>query len=62
MKKLRNLASVLVSLFLLISVCATASASPYFVDVPDNAWYSGAVDFVYENGIFNGTGNGKYFA
>lgn len=60
MKKLRNLASGLLSLVMLFSVSATAGASAYFVDVPDNAWYSAAVDYVYENEIFNGTGNGKF--
>lgn len=60
MKKLRNLVSILLSLVLLVSISTTAMASAYFVDVPDNAWYSSAVDFVYENEIFNGTGNGKF--
>lgn len=60
MKKFRNLASGLLSLVLLFSVSATTLASAYFVDVPENAWYTAAVDYVYENEIFNGTCNGKF--
>ena len=37
-----------------IPTLAVSGAHP-FSDVPDNAWYSDAVQYVYEHGLMNGT-------
>lgn len=31
-----------------------------YLDIPDSAWYRGAVDYVTANGLMSGTGNGKF--
>lgn len=48
--------SVLLAVLIVFSVSATgASAAELpFVDVPDTAWYKGAVTYAYENGLFKG--------
>ena len=35
--------------------CVAVYEEPIFVDTVPNAWYASSVDFVYENGIMNGT-------
>lgn len=42
-------------LMLLCVLPLSAAAANPFVDVPDDVWYKKAVDYVYENGLFNGT-------
>lgn len=36
------------------------SYSKYFSDMSGHSWAVGAVDFLYENGVVTGVGNGKY--
>lgn len=59
MKLHRKLISLLLaSVFLLGTLTLPASAAGLpFTDVPENAWYKDAVTYVYENGLFNGTGD-----
>ncbi len=59
MKLHRKLISLLlVSVLLLGTLTLPASAAGLpFTDVPENAWYKDAVTYVYENGLFNGTGD-----
>lgn len=38
------------------------SASQSFSDVPENAWYTKAVTFAVQNGLFKGTGDGSTFS
>jgi hypothetical protein len=35
-------------------------AAEKFADVPQNAWYASAVDYVSEAGLFAGVGGGKF--
>ena len=58
-KKLRKAISVLLILALLPIGSATA-ARHSFNDVLDDAWYSEAVQFVYENNIMGGVGNNQF--
>mgnify|MGYP005755906775 CR=1 FL=1 len=37
-----------------------ATGSQPFVDVPAGAWYEEAVQYVYENGLMSGTGDGRF--
>ena len=37
-----------------------ATGSQPFVDVPAGAWYGEAVQYVYENGLMSGTGDGRF--
>ncbi len=56
--------SALLSLVLLLCCSATAcAASPSengYSDVPENAWYAEAVQYLTGHGIMNGTGNGLF--
>ncbi|MBQ6789404.1 MAG: S-layer homology domain-containing protein [Clostridia bacterium] len=58
--------SALLALIILLTTCvmgvSAAEEKLPFTDVPENEWYYGAVEFVYENGLMNGTGNGSTFS
>ncbi len=61
MKKLTiKMMSVLMALAMFFGAALTVHAADSFSDVPKNAWYHEAVDFVQADGLMNGTGNGKF--
>ena len=56
MKKMKRLLTALLTAALVIAAIPTAMAEGgTFRDVSDNAWYADAVDYVYDNGLMNGT-------
>ncbi|MBQ6789403.1 MAG: S-layer homology domain-containing protein [Clostridia bacterium] len=61
----RILAFVL-SCIMLLGTCVmgigAAEEKLPFTDVPENEWFYGAVEYVYANGLMNGTGNGSVFS
>lgn len=61
MKKLTiKMMSVLMALAMFFGAALTVHAADSFSDVPKNAWYHEAVNFVQADGLMNGTGNGKF--
>ena len=54
MKKVLIAAASIILLLTLTFTAVSASSLP-FTDVPDGKWYSEAVQYVYENGLMNGT-------
>ncbi len=50
------------ALFLAASPCTMTAqaAGTRFADVPNGAWYTPAVTYVVENGLFAGNGNGTF--
>lgn len=50
--------AVVLGMLMLLTVPGQAAAA--YSDVPADAWYKDAVDYVTENGIMTGTGNGKF--
>lgn len=52
--------AVEVSAQFVISGPASAETEPPFSDVSGDDWYFGAVQYVYENGMMNGTGDGLF--
>lgn len=52
--------SVLMVLSMFFGAALTVHAADSFSDVPKNAWYHEAVNFVQADGLMNGTGNGKF--
>ena len=50
------------ALFLVASPCTMTAqaAGTRFADVPNGAWYTPAVTYVVENGLFAGNGNGTF--
>ena len=54
---MRKLVSLLMALLLVlpVSVSGASAAGTPFVDVSSGAWYAGAVEYVYDEGLFNGT-------
>lgn len=63
-KPMRAAGKVLITaalcLCLMFALCAVASAAVPFNDVAEDAWYADAVQYVYDNGIMNGTGGGAF--
>ena len=58
MKKMKRLLTAVIATALVIATIPTAlAAGGIFSDVPNGAWYADAVDYVYEHGIMNGTGD-----
>lgn len=52
----KKLIALLLCMAMLLSVIPTAQAANLpFTDVKPNAWYYSAVEYAYENGLFNGT-------
>lgn len=61
-KTLKKLLAALLTAVIAVNLFSfTASAAESkFTDVKPSAWYAAAVDYVVENGLFSGTGNGKF--
>ena len=60
---MKRMISFLLSLCLLVSLTAvpvSAATTPRFTDVPADAWYAKAVDYVQEAGLFAGKGDGIF--
>lgn len=59
MKHTKRILSVLLTLCLLLALfpasALAANSQLPFIDVEEDAWYTGAVQYVYERGIMNGT-------
>ena len=51
---MRKLVSLLMALLLVlpVSVSGASAAGTPFVDVSSGAWYAGAVEYVYDEGLF----------
>ena len=61
MKRLKRLSALLAVFCLTLALLpGRASASHPFTDVPDGAWYGEAVEYVYQNGLMDGTGDGEF--
>ncbi len=61
----KKILSLILSCIMLLGTCVmgvSAADGLPFTDVPSGEWYYGAVEFVYENGLMNGTGNGSTFS
>lgn len=58
-KRFLSLLLVLGIMVSMISMQASAASFP-FTDVPSNAWYREAVEFVYDNGIMNGKSDTRF--
>lgn len=55
----KRVVSLILTLSLLIGVLSV-QAFASFNDVPDDGWYSDAVDYAYMNGLFSGTGENNF--
>ncbi len=62
MKHCKKFVALLLAAALLLGALAlpVSAAELPFTDVPDNIWYTDAVKYAYENGLFNGDGKGKF--
>lgn len=61
MKNLKRLFSIALAFALALSLTIPGfAAGSSFTDVPAEAWYKGAVDYVTEHGLMNGIGNGRF--
>ena len=61
MKRFTRTVSLLLCLSLLTGLLVLpAAATSSFSDVPKGAWYAPYVQYAYENGLMNGTGNGEF--
>ena len=58
----RKIASLLLAGAMTVNIAAasTAAHAAAFTDVPDDAWYSEAVDYAVSHGMFSGTGAGTF--
>lgn len=57
----RKIASLLLAGAMTVNIAAVSTAAAAaFTDVPDNAWYSEAVDYAVSHGMFSGTGAGTF--
>lgn len=58
----RKIASLLLAGAMTVNIAAasTAAHAAAFTDVPDDAWYSQAVDYAVSHGMFSGTGAGTF--
>ena len=56
----KRVVSLLLVLAIVLCLTPRAYAAGYFYDVQPGSWYEKSVDFVYENGLMNGTGGGKF--
>lgn len=61
-KTLKKLLAALLTAVIAVNLFSfTASAAESkFTDVKPSAWYAAAVNYVVDNGLFSGTGNGKF--
>ena len=60
MKLWKKSSAAVLALFLLAGAAPRSLAADRFVDVPSNAWYASAVDYVSEAGLFSGVGGGRF--
>ena len=61
MKKLKQIISSIAAAALLLATAPAAfAANTGFTDVPNNAWYAEAVQYVTDNGLMSGTGNNQF--
>ena len=61
MKNLKRFGTFFLSLILALALAVPAfAAGTGYSDVADNAWYAGAVAYVTENGLMNGTGTAAF--
>ena len=64
MKRTRKLLSLALALVLTFALAAGAFAADYppsgFADVPSDAWYAPAVDFVKAEGLMKGVGDNRF--
>ena len=62
MKNLKRISVSLLALATVLSLAVPGFAAGHvgFSDVSASAWYAGAVEYVTENGLMNGTGNGQF--
>ena len=58
----RKIAGLLLAGAMTVNIAAvsTAAHAAAFTDVPDDAWYSQAVDYAVSHGMFSGTGAGTF--
>ncbi len=59
MKKVISLLLAICSIMVCVSTGVSAAETGY-KDVPQNAWYADAVQFVSQNGLMGGVGSGKF--
>ena len=59
-KILRKVVSVLLGIAIISAPSTVALANERFPDVPAGAWYAQAVEYVQENGLFTGNGEGTF--
>lgn len=58
---MKKIISVFLTICLLCGMCgAFAASAGDFADVSGSAWYYGSVDYCVSNGLFSGSGNGKF--
>ena len=65
MKRVKNFSAMLLALCLVLGlppVAFAAGGAHPFEDVPDTEWYSGAVQYVYEHDLMNGSGSATVFS
>lgn len=63
MNSFKRLASLLTASAMLLTMAPAAfaaGADTGFTDVPNNAWYAEAVQYVTDNGLMSGTGNNQF--
>lgn len=62
MKNLKRIFSIVlaVTMLLALNTVAFAADSTGYADVAANAWYAGAVAYVTDNGLMNGTGTAQF--
>lgn len=61
MNNLKRVTMLILALVMTLSLTTPSfAAGSSFSDVPDGAWYKGAVDYVTEHGLMNGVGNGRF--
>ena len=62
MNRFKRLASALTASAMLLTMAPAAFAADAsrFTDVPDNAWYAEAVQYVTDNGLMSGTGRRQF--
>ena len=60
MRKANHIVSIILSLTIIISISITSINAETFSDVSSGAWYSSAIDYVSNNGLMAGTGNGQF--
>lgn len=56
----KTLCCLLSATVLTVSASTAFAKSADFTDVPEKGWYTEAVDYVSETGLFSGKGNGKF--